>query len=38
MVKENLDGMSRIRSITNDLRTFSRIDSPEVTLVGSSPR
>jgi CheY-like chemotaxis protein len=33
MVKENLDGMSRIRSITNDLRTFSRIDSPEVTLV-----
>jgi signal transduction histidine kinase len=33
MVKENLDGMSRIRSITNDLRTFSRIDSQEVTLV-----
>jgi signal transduction histidine kinase/DNA-binding NtrC family response regulator len=33
MVKENLDGMSRIRSITNDLRTFARIDSQEVTLV-----
>ncbi|MEY2931988.1 MAG: hypothetical protein RL033_2737 [Pseudomonadota bacterium] len=33
MVRENLDGMSRIRSITNDLRTFSRIDSQEVTLV-----
>jgi len=33
MAKENLDGMSRIRSITNDLRTFSRIDSQEVSLV-----
>ncbi len=33
MVRENLDGMSRIRSITNDLRTFSRIDSQEVSLV-----
>ncbi len=33
MVRENLDGMSRIRSITSDLRTFARIDSNEVTLV-----
>jgi signal transduction histidine kinase/DNA-binding NtrC family response regulator len=33
MARENLDGMARIRSITNDLRTFSRIDSQEVSLV-----
>lgn len=33
MVRENLDGMSRIRSITSDLRTFARIDSNEVTFV-----
>jgi signal transduction histidine kinase/ActR/RegA family two-component response regulator len=33
MVRENLDGMARIRSITSDLRTFARIDSHEVTLV-----
>ncbi len=33
MARENLDGMSRIRSITSDLRTFARIDSNELTLV-----
>jgi nitrogen-specific signal transduction histidine kinase len=33
LVRENLDGMDRIRSITSDLRTFARIDSDEVTLV-----
>ncbi len=30
MTRENLDGMKRIKSITSDLRSFSRIDSDEV--------
>jgi signal transduction histidine kinase/CheY-like chemotaxis protein len=33
MLRENLDGMARIRSITSDLRTFARIGSNEVSLV-----
>lgn len=30
MLRENLEGMQRIRSITSDLRNFARIDSNEV--------
>jgi signal transduction histidine kinase len=33
MLRENLDGMARIRSIASDLRTFARIGSNEVSLV-----
>lgn len=33
MIEENIDGMTRISSITRDLRTFARIDSAEVSLV-----
>jgi signal transduction histidine kinase/FixJ family two-component response regulator len=33
MLRENLDGMARIRSIASDLRTFARIGSNEVSMV-----
>lgn len=33
MLRENLDGMARIRAITSDLRTFARIGSNEVSMV-----
>jgi signal transduction histidine kinase len=33
MLRENLDGMARIRSIAGDLRTFARIGSNEVSMV-----
>jgi signal transduction histidine kinase/FixJ family two-component response regulator len=33
MLRENLDGMARIRSIASDLRTFARIGRNEVSLV-----
>jgi signal transduction histidine kinase/DNA-binding NtrC family response regulator len=33
MLRENLEGMARIRSIAGDLRTFARIGSNEVSMV-----
>jgi signal transduction histidine kinase/FixJ family two-component response regulator len=33
MLRENLDGMARIRSIAGDLRTFARIGSNEISMV-----